>query len=91
MNPVLTEEEFYHAFTNTTHHAPPGYWDAVHAERKTHKDVGREAIDLQGPRKAVIVCYEADDDRLYFYYKDTPQTTLILNRKNEHLVKWRAI
>lgn len=90
MNPMLTDAEFRSAFANTTpHHAPPGYWDQIHEERKKHPDVGREAIDLESPLRSTIVCYEADDARLYFRYKDNPSTTLILNRAKEHLIKWK--
>ena len=83
MNPMMTNAEFQEAFSNLNwHHAPEGYWDNVHKERKAHKFVGRKArIDGR-----VYECIEAEDDLVIFRISDC--STMIVSGDKVFDIKW---
>ena len=63
MNIELTENEFHKAWCNTPfYHAPEGYWEKKHEDRKRHKYVGRKAY-IHGK---ILTCKEAESDLVIF-------------------------
>ena len=85
----MTNEEFHEAWSNLSfHHAPDGYWDKVHEERKKHKFVGRKAIYKEDGCPAKIVeCIEAEDNKVIFQFPNST-TQLIVSGYDVMDIKW---
>ena len=89
MDIELTNEEFHETFSSLSfHHAPEGYWDKVHEERKKHRYVGRKAIYKEdGCPTKVVECVEAEDDLVIFQFSNST-TQLIVSGDKVADIKW---